>query len=131
MQQCNWLHASHRGGKASALDSFTHRRHANVLSSRGEVSPTNHFDASGCVWTRPPDLRSILAVGHDAAAIWVNTRRQCCAIHFGGTDIDRVMVIEERAVLREFVELWRVLGADKVRAHSVPDDEHHVFSFAL
>jgi len=37
-----------------------------------------------------------------------------------------VMIAEANAIVREFIERWRIFFSDKIGAHAIPNDENDV-----
>lgn len=72
----------------------------------------------------------IFFVANDAAVPRINACGKRRSVHLGGTWIDRMMMGECDAFLRQAERSRRILGRNGIGAQSVPHHHHDVFGFA-
>src|SRR5438046_4840743 len=129
-QEPDCLSGSDRRFSAAVANYFGNRRKGDVLSAAQLVTFTNdprifYIDGPLCV-----NLRPVIVISQDAAAICINAGVDCRAINNCGAWKDRVMISKSDAALRQFPERGCGLFADEIRPHPVPNHDHHMFPSA-
>src|SRR5205814_6736584 len=76
------------------------------------------------------NLRPVIVISQDAAAIWINAGVDCGAVNNCGAWKDRMMISKSDTAVRQFPERGCALFADEIGPHPVPDHDHQMFPTA-
>src|SRR5256885_5015272 len=127
-QEPDGLSGRNRRFSAAVANQFGNRRKGDVLSTTQLVTFTHDpriFDIDGPLRV---NLRPVIVISQDAAAIWVNAGVDCSAVNNRGAWKDRVMISKSDTAVRQFPERGCALFADEIGPHSIPDHDHHMFA---
>ena len=126
VQQRDIFCSGNGGSFAGAMQDFRDRRDREIFSAgeivafpnHGRISRVNEF----CRINFGPEA----VIGEDTIVRGITASRDRGAVHLRGAEIGGVMVAEGNAFAREFPKRRRISFAQKIRPHSVPNDDDDV-----
>src|SRR5438270_8574883 len=124
MEQRDRLAADNDRRDAVAVQNLRHGGYLDEFPASQQIDPANDIDTLGAAGAQVADLRAIIRIGHHAAMLRMHPRGDGGSIDFRGTDVGRMMIAKENAILGQAIEHRAILGRNKIWPHSVPDDNH-------
>ncbi len=115
-----------RSAAAVLVDYLGDGRNPQVVVAADLIAFANNADIFNVDRLPRVNRRQVIVIRQNPAPIWINA-----GIDRGAADnrrawINRVMIAKRHAIFREPPKRGRVLLANKIRTHPIPDHNHHV-----
>ena len=129
-EHCDRFGAGERDLFVRTTHQFRNGRERKIFSAGNFVTAPNSIGVAGVNGLSRIDRSSQCQIGKKTVVIWISSGGEPSTVYISGGGINGMMVLEPNALMREFIECWRVSLSYKVRAHSIPNDQHDVTRFA-
>ena len=97
----------------------------------GQIPMPDRFCILGCNRTGFINLGQVSDVRGNPGVFGIHPGVQRRAVNLRGADVNRMMLLEPGCLLSQGIQCRRMLLADKIRPHAVPNDHYHMLGLAF